>query len=106
MDQNEKTLQKVPEWTVDEVVNWVKKVGFVEYASVFEQWGVDGDILLLLNDKDIKEDLEMRNGIIHWFILNVGLSHFSFERRKIEIKCVKIIMTPCSVTVIYILAVQ
>ena len=64
MDQNEKTLEKVPEWTVDEVVNWVKKVGFAEFASVFEQCGVDGDILLLLNDKDIKEDLEMTNGIM------------------------------------------
>ena len=50
--------------------------------------------------------IEMRNGNIHWFILNVGLSNFSFERRKIEIKCVKINMTPCAVTVIYILAVQ
>ena len=65
MDQHEKEyLEKVPQWTVDNVLEWLKKVGFTEYVSVFEQCGVDGDILLLLKDKDIKEDLEMKNGII------------------------------------------
>jgi len=42
----------------------VRKIGFAEYVPVFEQCGVDGDILLLLKDKDIKEDLEMTNGIL------------------------------------------
>ena len=65
MDQHEKEyLEKVPQWTVDNVLEWLKKVGFTEYVSVFEQCGVDGDILLLLKDKDIKEDLEMKNRII------------------------------------------
>lgn len=60
----EEYFERVPEWTVEDVVNWLKKVGFGEYISVFEQCGVDGDILLLLKDKDMKEDLEMKNGII------------------------------------------
>ena len=55
---------RVPEWSVDEVVEWVRRIGFAEYVSVFEECGVDGDILLLLKDKDIKEDLGMTNGIL------------------------------------------
>jgi len=71
MDQEEVVLldgeeyfEKVPQWNLVDVVNWLKKVGFAEFVSVFEQCGVDGDILLLLKDKDIKEDLEMQNGIL------------------------------------------
>eukprot|EP00092_Neocalanus_flemingeri_P003563 GFUD01003821.1.p1 GENE.GFUD01003821.1~~GFUD01003821.1.p1 ORF type:complete len:399 (+),score=92.24 GFUD01003821.1:99-1295(+) len=71
MDQEEVALhhgeeyfEQVPQWTVEDVVKWLKKVGFGEYVSVFEQCGVDGDILLLLKDKDIKEDLQMQNGIL------------------------------------------
>lgn len=60
----EDCLERVPEWSVEDVVSWVRKIGFAEYVSVFEQCGVDGDILLLLKDKDIKEDLEMTNGIL------------------------------------------
>ena len=56
--------ERVPEWNVEDVVSWVRKIGFAEYVPVFEQCGVDGDILLLLKDKDIKEDLEMTNGIL------------------------------------------
>jgi len=55
--------EKVPQWTVGDVMHWLKKIGFSEYVSVFEQCGVDGDILLLLKDKDIKEDIEMKNSI-------------------------------------------
>ena len=60
----EDCLERVPEWSVEDVLSWVRKIGFAEYVSVFEQCGVDGDILLLLKDKDIKEDLEMTNGIL------------------------------------------
>jgi len=62
--QEEAYVERVPEWTVEDVVNWVKRIGFTDYVPVFEQCGVDGDILLLLKDKDIKEDLEMTNGIL------------------------------------------
>jgi len=55
---------RVPEWGVEEVVKWVRRIGFTEYVSVFEECGVDGDILLLLKDKDVKEDLGMKNGIL------------------------------------------
>jgi len=62
--QEEEYVDRVPEWTVEDVVSWVKRIGFTDYVPVFEQCGVDGDILLLLKDKDIKEDLEMTNGIL------------------------------------------
>jgi len=55
---------RVPEWSVEDVVRWVRRIGFTEYVSVFEECGVDGDILLLLKDKDVKEDLGMKNGIL------------------------------------------
>ena len=60
----ERGQYRVPEWGVDDVVEWVRRIGFAEYVSVFEECGVDGDILLLLKDKDIKEDLGMTNGIL------------------------------------------
>ena len=63
-NNNNSQQNKVPEWGVDDVVEWVKRIGFAEYVSVFEECGVDGDILLLLKDKDIKEDLGMTNGIL------------------------------------------
>ena len=65
-----KYINRVPEWSVDEVVEWVRRIGFAEYVSVFEECGVDGDILLLLKDKDIKEDLGMTNGILRKRFLN------------------------------------
>merc|ERR1711915_101945 len=59
-----KNIERVPEWSVEDVLNWLKKIGFLDFVPVFEQCGVDGDILLLLKDKDIKEDLGMTNGIM------------------------------------------
>ena len=38
----EEYFERVPEWTVEDVVNWLNKVGFGEYISVFEQCGVEG----------------------------------------------------------------
>merc|ERR1711915_125722 len=61
---SDELLHRVPEWSVDDVGNWLKRVGFADFVPTFEQCGVDGDILLLLKDKDIKEDLEMNNGIV------------------------------------------
>ena len=57
------TMQ-VPAWTVDQVVAWVNQSGFQEYAAAFQESGVDGDILLMLNDRNIREDIGIRNGIL------------------------------------------
>jgi len=64
LSDEEEYFEKVPQWTVEDVVVWLRKIGFCDFVSTFEQCGVDGDILLLLKDKDIKEDLDMQNGIL------------------------------------------
>ena len=56
--------EKVPQWTVKEVCDWLKTIGFGDFCDVFNKVGVDGDILLLLQDSSMKEDLEMTNGIL------------------------------------------
>jgi hypothetical protein len=55
---------QVPEWTVDQVVSWVNQSGFQDYAAAFRESGVDGDILLMLTDDNIREDIGMSNGIL------------------------------------------
>lgn len=56
--------EKVPSWSVEEVGAWLKTIGFSEYCDIFHRVGVDGDILLLLKDSCMKEDLEIKNGIL------------------------------------------
>lgn len=72
-------LERVPEWGVADVVNWLRNVGFTNFVNNFEEVGVDGDILLLLKEKDIKEDLDMRNGIVR--------KRFLRELRKLKRNC-------------------
>lgn len=55
---------EVPLWTVEDVESWVTRVGFQDYSSVFKDCGVDGDMLLQLNDQDIKDDIGITNGIL------------------------------------------
>merc|ERR1711935_971880 len=76
--------QKVPLWKVDEVVSWVKDKGFTEYSSLFEVYGVDGDILLLLRDENVKEDLGMINGIVRKRFLR----ELKMLRRSANYSCV------------------
>jgi hypothetical protein len=55
---------QVPLWTVEDVVAWVKNTGFHDYAGMFHDTGVDGDILLQLTDNDIRDDIKISNGIL------------------------------------------
>jgi len=55
---------KVPEWSVNDVVMWVNKAGFQEYSRAFEESAVDGDILLMLTDANIRDDIGIKNGIL------------------------------------------
>lgn len=55
---------QVPLWSVDDVLKWVKKIGFSDYLSAFAESSVDGDLLLQLDDANMKEDLHMSNGIL------------------------------------------
>lgn len=67
LDQEEEQnvyTERVPQWSVEEVCQWLHQAGFTEYCEVFRQVGVDGDLLLLLKEREIKEDLDMTNGIV------------------------------------------
>jgi len=55
---------QVPEWSVAEVVMWVNKAGFKDYSDAFLQSEVDGDILLMLTDANIRDDIGIKNGIL------------------------------------------
>merc|ERR1719244_668781 len=55
---------QVPEWSVNDVVMWVNKAGFQEYSRAFEESAVDGDILLMLTDANIRDDIGIKNGIL------------------------------------------
>ena len=63
-DEEEEVLDKVPQWSVDDVCQWLSSIGFSNFVDIFRSVGVDGDILLLLKDSCIKDDLEMSNGIL------------------------------------------
>jgi len=55
---------EVPLWSVEDVVAWVNRAGFQEYAPAFLECGVDGDMLLQLTDDEIKDDIGISNGIL------------------------------------------
>jgi hypothetical protein len=59
-----KLSQQVPTWSVDDVREWVKQIGFPQYADSFQESRVDGDLLLQLSEEMLKEDINMRNGIL------------------------------------------
>ena len=48
-------------WSVDQVCAWAAKLGFS--PAPFAETRVDGDLLLQLDEKNLKEDLAMNNGI-------------------------------------------
>ncbi|XP_059099008.1 probable serine/threonine-protein kinase yakA isoform X2 [Tigriopus californicus] len=59
-----KLSQQVPTWSVEDVREWVKQIGFPQYADSFTESRVDGDLLLQLSEEMLKEDIQMRNGIL------------------------------------------
>lgn len=58
-----KLSQQVPLWSVEDVKEWVKQIGFAEYEKNFCESRVDGDLLLQLNDENLREDIQILNGI-------------------------------------------
>ncbi|XP_062543365.1 NAD(+) hydrolase sarm1 isoform X5 [Armigeres subalbatus] len=58
-----KLSQQVPLWSTEDVREWVKQIGFSEYEHNFFDSKVDGDLLLQLNDENLREDIGMTNGI-------------------------------------------
>uniref|UniRef100_A0AC35F708 ADP-ribosyl cyclase/cyclic ADP-ribose hydrolase n=1 Tax=Panagrolaimus sp. PS1159 TaxID=55785 RepID=A0AC35F708_9BILA len=59
-----KLTQQVPNWTTGDVQYWVEKIGFGGYKEAFLSNLVDGDLLLLLTEKELEEDLGISSGIL------------------------------------------
>ncbi|XP_072909188.1 NAD(+) hydrolase SARM1 isoform X2 [Hemitrygon akajei] len=53
----------VPNWKPVEVQTWLQQVGFAEYCERFWDLQVDGDLLLLVSESELKEDLGIRTSI-------------------------------------------
>ena len=58
-----KLSQQVPLWSIEDVREWVKQIGFGEYENSFYEAKVDGDLLLQLTTENLKVDLGITNGI-------------------------------------------
>lgn len=58
-----KLSQQVPLWSVEDVREWVKQIGFAEYERNFFESRVDGDLLLQLTEENLREDIGITNGI-------------------------------------------
>lgn len=58
-----KLSQQVPLWSVEDVREWVKQIGFVDYEQNFSNSRVDGDLLLQLNEENLRDDIGIENGI-------------------------------------------
>lgn len=58
-----KLSQQVPLWSTEDVREWVKQIGFAEYEQNFYDSKVDGDLLLQLNEENLRDDLGVTNGI-------------------------------------------
>jgi AraC-like DNA-binding protein len=59
-----KLSHQVPLWTVQDVQYWISKIGFKDFAASFEEQMVDGDLLLLLSDDELREDLGMSSRLL------------------------------------------
>ncbi|XP_055936571.1 NAD(+) hydrolase sarm1-like [Argiope bruennichi] len=51
-------------WSVDDVAAWIEKNGFSCYKQAFFDSQVDGDLLLQLDEKSLRESIGVNNGIL------------------------------------------
>ncbi|XP_017074001.1 NAD(+) hydrolase sarm1 isoform X2 [Drosophila eugracilis] len=59
-----KLSQQVPLWSVEDVQEWVKQIGFNDYINKFNESQVDGDLLLKLTQENLRNDIGIVNGIL------------------------------------------
>lgn len=58
-----KLSQQVPLWSTEDVKEWVKQIGFSDISANFVESRVDGDLLLQINEENLKTDIGLVNGI-------------------------------------------
>ena len=51
-------------WTKEDVKEWILQTGFSDFADVFLDNQVDGDLLLQVTEEMLLEDIDMKNAII------------------------------------------
>jgi len=54
-------MSRVNAWSSDDVVTWLKCLGFADKASPYQENDVDGSIILTLTNEELTEDLGMTN---------------------------------------------
>lgn len=59
-----KLSQQVPLWQANDVQEWVKQIGFGQYAEAFITSRVDGDLLLQIGEDHLHYDIGITNGIL------------------------------------------
>lgn len=62
-DVPHKLSQQVPLWSIEDVREWVKQIGFTEYVNDFYESKVDGDLLLQITEENLRDDIGLNNGI-------------------------------------------
>ena len=63
-ERKEEGVETVFSWSVEDVAWWLERRGFGDLADTFSEMLVDGDLLMQLSERDLKEDLGVRNGIV------------------------------------------
>uniref|UniRef100_UPI00398E4AB4 NAD(+) hydrolase SARM1 n=1 Tax=Pristiophorus japonicus TaxID=55135 RepID=UPI00398E4AB4 len=53
----------VPNWKPGEVQTWLQQIGFIVYSERFLDLQVDGDLLLMISDSELREDLGIFSSI-------------------------------------------
>lgn len=54
----------VPLWSEKDVQEWINQIGFGDYELNFQSLHVDGDLLLQINETNLKDDIGIENGIM------------------------------------------
>ncbi|XP_050726423.1 NAD(+) hydrolase sarm1-like isoform X6 [Eriocheir sinensis] len=72
-----KLSQQVPLWTPEDVKEWVKQIGFSQHCDNFVNSRVDGDLLLQLEEENLRDDIGITNGILR--------QRFLRELRKLKL---------------------
>lgn len=54
---------KVPQWSIEDVLEWFKQIGFSEFDNNLLENLVDGDLLLRLTEDELRDDIGIYNSI-------------------------------------------
>ena len=48
-------------WSFNEVTQWLEKINMSEYSDIFTDSKIDGSMLMILEEDDLKEGLQIKN---------------------------------------------